>query len=197
MQALSIFGLAFFGQAILGVSDSPWFPFQHFARGGKKPKIIRFFTVACRPASTPVIPSLILIAQCAHSKRIPHVLSNDCKCSLLVAHNSSSSQRSSSSVYILSSRPPHVRCDDARSLARVRVWSLASSGLKIGSKRNLLRHTFTFGPFSAVSTPIFAITCYFFSIFRDLQDVHSFASFFEQILMISRNSRTFVTSCNF
>ena len=41
-----------------------------------------------------------------------------------------------------------------------------------------LLYTFTsaeFGPFSAVSTPIFASKYSFFSIFRDLQDVHSFA----------------------
>ena len=39
----------------------------------------------------------------------------------------------------------------------------------------MLFHTSTFGPFSVVSTPIFASKSSFFSISRDLQDVHSFA----------------------
>ena len=45
----------------------------------------------------------------------------------------------------------------------------------IRSTCNSLLHTSTFGPFSAVSMPFFASKNSSFSIFRDLQDVHSLA----------------------
>ena len=50
-------------------------------------------------------------------------------------------------------------------------------GLRTRSTSKSLLHIFTFGPFSAVSTPIFGSKYQysFFCIFRDLQDVHSFA----------------------
>ena len=50
------------------------------------------------------------------------------------------------------------------------------NGLRIRSMGKSLLHIFTFGPFSAVSTPIFASKYQysFFSIFRYLQDVHYF-----------------------
>ena len=55
------------------------------------------------------------------------------------------------------------------------AMSVRSPGLHIRSTSNPWLHTSIFGPFSAVSTPIFATKYSFLSIFRDLQDVHSFA----------------------
>ena len=49
------------------------------------------------------------------------------------------------------------------------------SGLNIRRTRNPLLHISTSGSFPAVLMPIFTSEYFFVRIFRDLQDVHSFA----------------------
>ena len=74
------------------------------------------------------------------------------------------------------SADPDLRKRAARTLGEFDRHPILGSLTKV--KLISLFYTFTsaeFGPFSAVSTRIFASTYSFFSIFRDLQDVYSFA----------------------
>ena len=60
------------------------------------------------------------------------------------------------------------------------VSAIGFPGLNIRSTSNSLLHTSTFDVFSAVSTAICARKYSFFSIFRDLQDVHYFSPLHSQ-----------------